>query len=169
MARSSNFTDKQKAELFVLHKATCAYSGENLWMLDYGADPYHQIDWADHVVPVSKGGKSTIANGVCAGWLHNYNKSDKSADDHPCFFRGGQPTEHYFRLSDTRRSEIDRQMNRFAQLHYLGFRRVPGRSGSEIHPVFQGFYHFRQLVLIGGVGVNGRIENGTPQDLKHMT
>ena len=66
MPRTSNFTDGEKAVLFALGKAMCAYTGRNLWILDYGADPNYQPDWADHVVPVSKGGASTLDNGVCA-------------------------------------------------------------------------------------------------------
>jgi len=35
-----------------------------------------------------------------------------------------------------------------------GRSQISGGSGCEIYPVFQGLDHFRQLVLIGGVGVN---------------
>ena len=76
MPRPSNFTDAQKAELYVLHRAFCVYSGEKLWALDTVASPYFTIDWVDHIHPVSRGGLSTIENGVCASWFHNKKKRD---------------------------------------------------------------------------------------------
>ncbi len=66
MARASNFTDAQKARLFVLHRATCVCIGDKLWILDGGPDCNVPIDWADHVVPVAKGGLSILDNGVRA-------------------------------------------------------------------------------------------------------
>lgn len=50
---------EQRAEIFVLDRGTCSYSGRSLWIADYGIDPSYAIDWADHIVPASRGGKST--------------------------------------------------------------------------------------------------------------
>lgn len=33
--------------------------------------PVEKIDWADHIYPVSKGGLSTVENGICASWFQN--------------------------------------------------------------------------------------------------
>src|SRR5207302_7983136 len=96
MPRASNFTDRQKAELFVRDHATCAYTGKSLWLLDYGADPYFEVDWADHRRPVARGGTSTLANGVCASWGANFAKSD-SLKRHACMFRFGRATPAYLR------------------------------------------------------------------------
>ena len=49
----------------------------------------------------------------------------------------------------------------FRKLSFLVSRRFLRVLGSEIRPVFQGLHHFYQLSLIGGVGVNGRVENRT--------
>ena len=117
MARSSNFSDRQKAELYCLHKATCAFSGTNLWLLDYGADPYYQIDWADHVLPVSKGGLSTLDNGVCAGWFYNYTKAAKT-EESKYLFRNGSVTEHFAALPEVSRSLINQQIDSFHSLDY---------------------------------------------------
>jgi len=56
----------------VLDRATCSYSGRSLWIADYGIDPGFAIDWADHIVPASRGGKSIVENGAAASWLYNY-------------------------------------------------------------------------------------------------
>jgi hypothetical protein len=63
----TEFTQEQRAELFVLDRATCTYSGRSLWIADYGIDPLYQIDWADHIVPASQGGPSDLKNGAAAG------------------------------------------------------------------------------------------------------
>ena len=38
MAGASRFTNAQKAQLYVMHRATCAYTGDKLWILDGGAN-----------------------------------------------------------------------------------------------------------------------------------
>ena len=79
MART-NFTDRQKAEIYTLDRATCAYSGRNLWLLDHGIDGKYIVDWAEHIKPASKSGKSNLENGVCAGEVKCPDNSfDKSA------------------------------------------------------------------------------------------
>jgi hypothetical protein len=118
MARASNFTDRQKAELFVRDHATCAYTGKSLWLLDYGADPYFEVDWADHRKPVARGGTSTLANGVCASWGANFAKSD-SLKRHPCMFRSGSATPAYLRdHCSSVPLRMQRQLARFSRLHY---------------------------------------------------
>ena len=118
MGRSSNFTDGQKATLFVLGKAMCAYTGRNLWLLDYGADPNYEPDWADHVIPVSRGGTSTLDNGVCAGFQANFDKG-KNSLGHTCWFRDGKPTSYYrkAKVPPRLRSDIQKRLRRFAALH----------------------------------------------------
>ena len=117
MARASNFTDRQKADLFVRDHATCAYTGQNLWMLDHGVDPDYQIDWADHLIPVSKGGTSTLENGVCASWLANYDKLDKTSGGE-CLYRAGVATPTYFETRKSLSTEMATQFARFSRLHY---------------------------------------------------
>lgn len=111
----TDFTDEQRAELFRLDRATCSYSGRNLWILDYGMDPSYAIDWADHIVPASKGGPSEVENGATASWFHNYLRGD--AQNRLYLFYRGQPTAdflwHYGPLPDT----ICRNLQRFARLH----------------------------------------------------
>lgn len=92
MART-NFSDEQRAELFVLDRATCCYSGRSLWIADYGIDPGYAIDWADHIVPASRGGKSTVENGTAASWLYNYLRGN-GRQRLPFFFRGVPTTAH---------------------------------------------------------------------------
>jgi hypothetical protein len=116
MARLSNFTDAQKAELYVRHRATCVYSGEKLWILDGGASPHFVIDWADHIFPVSKGGLSTLENGVCASWYHNSEKGNKT--EVPGFlFYEGKPTKLFHRLYISVPRAMARDLKRFAKLH----------------------------------------------------
>ena len=116
-SRPHNFTAAQKAEIFRRDRATCAYSGRRLWILDFGACPTFPIDWADHVTAVANGGQSSLENGVCAHWYHNRNKGAKT-DTPPFLFRHGVPTEHYFALDQQpRRGLADAEhLSRFARL-----------------------------------------------------
>ena len=117
MTRASNFTDAQKAQLYVLHRATCVYSGVKLWILDGGASPDFTIDWADHVYPVAKGGLSTLENGVCASWYHNKEKRDKT--EVPAFlFYAGKATKRFYKLNKTLPRKMAHYLNRLSKLHY---------------------------------------------------
>jgi hypothetical protein len=108
MARESNFSDLQKAAIFVRDRATCAYSGRNLWILDGGATPKFPVDWADHIVPVSKGGLSTLENGVCSNWYEN---KKKMVGEVPVQFINGKPTDPQRRLSPDQLKDIERLGN----------------------------------------------------------
>lgn len=91
----TNFTNDQRAEIFVLDRATCSYSGRNLWIADYGIDPSYAIDWADHLHPSSRGGPSTVENGAAASWLVNYLRGD--SQQRLLLFHRGLPTaDHRF-------------------------------------------------------------------------
>lgn len=117
MARTSNFTDTQKAQLYVRHRATCVYSGEKLWILDSGANPYFSIDWADHIFPVSLGGSSTLDNGVCASYQCNIEKKDKT--ETPGFlFYDGKATKYFYELHTTLPRKISHDLDRFSKLHH---------------------------------------------------
>ena len=113
MARKSNFTDAMKAAIYARDRATCVYSGDNLWIFDGGANPHFTVDWADHVIPVTKGGLSIVENGVCAGWNHNKKKSD-SLKTHPVLFVGGEPAQPRFdEMRETLRPNILEDLARF--------------------------------------------------------
>lgn len=116
MPRSSNFSEAQKAALYVLHRATCVYSGANLWILDGGATPSFIIDWADHVTPVSKGGLSEIKNGVCSAWHQNFKKRDSSTVPQFHFYKG-KPTKSYLKKNKIPRKRII-EIQRFNLLHH---------------------------------------------------
>jgi hypothetical protein len=117
MTRRSNFTEAQKAQLFVLHRATCVYTGEKLWLLDGGATPYFTIDWADHLVPVARGGASTIENGVCASW--HYNKKKNASEKKPEFlFFKGKPRALYFKQRSRLPLGVVRDLERLGTLHH---------------------------------------------------
>jgi hypothetical protein len=90
--------------------------GTSLWLLDYGADPSYQIDWADHVVPVAKGGASTLENGACTGWYLNYLKSDKEKGKY--LFLQGRATNHFLGLPARQRAPIKQTMKRLNLIHY---------------------------------------------------
>lgn len=115
MARTSNFTDSQKAEIFVRDRAICAYTGEKLWILDGGATPSFPVDWADHIHPVAQGGTSTIENGICAGWKSNYEKRDNLTSP-PVLFCCGQPTTYYLETHPQVPQDIASYLNRMASL-----------------------------------------------------
>ena len=89
--RRSNFTDPQRADIFVRDRATCAFSGISLWVFDHGVSPWTPMDWVDHVVPCALGGTATLDNGVCATHMHNGRKGSSGLDSW-YLFRNGRPT-----------------------------------------------------------------------------
>ena len=116
MAGASRFTNAQKAQLYVMHRATCAYTGDKLWILDGGADRNCPIDWADHVIPLAKGGLSTLDNGVCAGWFVNRQKRDSTETPEFLFYKG-TPTAYFRKLGKKLSRAQERDIERFAYLH----------------------------------------------------
>lgn len=110
----TDFTDEQRAELYRLDRATCSFSGRNLWILDYGMDPSYAIDWADHIVPASRGGPSEIANGATASWFHNYIRGDAPSGVY--LFRRGRPTAQFIWQFGTIPDAIYRHLQRFSKL-----------------------------------------------------
>lgn len=91
----TDFTPSQRAAIFSRDRATCCFSGANLWLLDTPLRPGFQIDWADHVKPSARGGHSDIENGVCSSHTFNAKKRHNSADN--CYlFSSGLPTSIYF-------------------------------------------------------------------------
>lgn len=91
------FTDVQKAEIFVRDRATCCFAGANLWLLDAPLRPGYQRDWVDHVRPLARGGRSEVKNGVCASHSFNAKKRHNTADN-LYLFRDGAPTLNYFEI-----------------------------------------------------------------------
>ena len=63
--KRKEFTDNQKAEIFVRDAATCGFSGISLWFLDNGIKSNWQVDWVDHIKPSASGGGAEIENGIC--------------------------------------------------------------------------------------------------------
>jgi len=91
----TDFTPQQRAAIFSRDRATCCFSGANLWLLDAPLRPGFQIDWADHVKPSARGGRSDIENGVCSSHTFNAKKRNNSADN--CYlFSCGLPTSVYY-------------------------------------------------------------------------
>lgn len=115
MART-NFTDFQKAQIFVRDRAFCAFSGVSLWLLDSGAAGDYMIDWVDHVKPACGGGTSTLDNGVCASWIYNYAKGRSSYPGIQLFCKG-IPTKEFFWLQHVLTEEHAEHITRFSKLH----------------------------------------------------
>lgn len=97
MARSSNFNDAARARIFARDHAICSFSGKSLWILDWGASYLWEMDWADHIKPVSRGGGSTADNGVSASYSMNVKKGNNSRDK-MYFFRDGHATADFYRI-----------------------------------------------------------------------
>lgn len=91
----SNFSYEDKATIYALDRATCAFSGKSLWLLDYGLSYYGSHDWVDHELPSARGGRANIENGVSASYEYNSKKGDNAKDTFYLFKRG-RPTEKYF-------------------------------------------------------------------------
>lgn len=116
-SRGSEFTDKLKADIYVRDRATCAFSGKSLWVLDYGLSPHWDWDWVDHIKPASKGGKAIIENGICASSTFNSKKSNNGRDN-LFFFESGSPTNSFFMVYEKIPREIQNNLKRFANLHH---------------------------------------------------
>jgi hypothetical protein len=112
----TNFTDAQKAQIFVRDRALCAFSGVSLWLLDSGASGDYLVDWVDHVKPACGGGASVIDNGVCASWLYYYAKG-RSPYPGVQLFCEGVPTREFFLLHHCMKSEQVERFARFSKLH----------------------------------------------------
>ena len=114
-SRRKNFTSRQKADVFVLDRALCSFSGKSLWLLDYGAAP-SSVDWVDHINPAAKGGAADIANGACSSWFYNWARRDQKSPIY--LFHRGRPTEHFFTHHETVPEAIAEHLHRFAALHW---------------------------------------------------
>jgi hypothetical protein len=75
-----NFSDAVKAQAFARDRATCCYSGRNLWAADFGAIFDFPVEWCDHFVPSAEGGSAELSNARSAHWEVNY---DSGAGDRP--------------------------------------------------------------------------------------
>lgn len=111
------FTDKQKAEIFVRDRATCCFSGANLWLLDAPLRVGWQSDWVDHRKPISRGGKSEIKNGVCASNTFNQKKRNNSADT-TYLFENGHPTSLNYMICGPPPSGTTERLFRLSHLEH---------------------------------------------------
>ncbi len=93
----TEFTPQQRAAIYARDRATCCFSGANLWLLDTPLRPGYETDWADHVRPSARGGRSEVDNGVCASHTFNGKKRQNSADT-SYLFENGIPTLVYFNI-----------------------------------------------------------------------
>lgn len=109
------FTEDEKAEIFARDRATCCFSGANLWLLDAPLRPGYQRDWADHVRPLARGGKSEVDNGVCASHSYNAKKRHNTADN-LYIFREGAPTKNYFEIFGPLPDHMASRLGRLAAL-----------------------------------------------------
>ncbi|RZM75018.1 HNH endonuclease [Leptolyngbya iicbica] len=109
------FTDRQKAQIYVRDRALCAFSGKSLWILDYGLSPTFDSDWVDHIKPAAKGGGNSIDNGICASYFYNSKKRANSHDNKHLFF-AGKPTREFFYFYETVSIEIAEHLRRFANV-----------------------------------------------------
>lgn len=149
------FTDEQKARIFSRDRATCCFSGANLWLLDAPLRPGYQRDWVDHIRPLARGGMSIETNGVCASHAFNSKKRHNTADSN-YLFRDGIPTLYQFAifgtLSPSQEQRLDRlktlqaadwHFNRAIGLALLGFDYRIGQSGCDEIPKRDDSYWFR--------------------------
>jgi len=109
-----NFNDTDKAKIFARDRATCCFSGANLWLLDAPLRVGWQSDWADHKKPISRGGKADWEeNGVCASHTLNMKKRNNTADTTYLFERG-HPTALYYELFGTPPPHVSQRLQRLS-------------------------------------------------------
>lgn len=114
-ARRAEFTDDQKAQIFVRDRAICCFSGKSLWHLDFGGGPCSP-DWTDHIRAAARGGMAELSNGACASWI--YNKLKRDSGDGMYLFLEGRPTVDFFTFYEIIPPHISSHLRRFAKLHH---------------------------------------------------
>lgn len=133
-AKRHEFSDTKKAQIFIRDRATCCFSGANLWLLDAPLRPGFQMDWVDHIVPASRGGRADLNNGVCASHLFNSKKRHNSADT-LYLFEQGRPTAVFLEIFGLPDSDTQARLARLAQLTEADwfFNRAVGHALRGIH------------------------------------
>ena len=112
---SNEFSNTTKAAIYARDRATCCFSGANLWLLDAPLRTGWQSDWADHIKPRSRGGSAKKEDGVCASNTFNSKKRDNTADT-TYLFRDGHPTSLYYDLFGSPSQEAIDRLRRLAAL-----------------------------------------------------
>ncbi len=113
--KKGTFSSRQRAEIYARDRATCAFSGKNLWALDHGATPLWQADWAVHA-PARGRPAAADAAGVCVSDLFRRRQKDEGRDP-VVFFREGRPTADYLYFLGIVPEEVSRNLRRLARLH----------------------------------------------------
>ena len=116
MSTRKEFTDGQKATINKRDRATCCFSGANLWLLDSPLRAGWQSDWVDHVSPKSRGGKGDLSNGACASHTYNMKKRNNPADT-TFLFKAGHPTPLFFELFGVPDPQVTSRLERLAKLN----------------------------------------------------
>jgi hypothetical protein len=109
------FTENQKAQIYSRDRATCAFSGLSLWLLDTGIRPNWDMDWVDHIRPSAAGGDASLGNGICASSTFNAKKRDNTSDN-VFFVQFGNITEDYLRVFGVPPSTLIEQLDRLKNL-----------------------------------------------------
>jgi hypothetical protein len=113
----TEFTDAQKAAIYRRDRATCCFSGANLWLFDAPLRYGWQSDWVDHKKPSSRGGGSDPNdNGVCASHTFNMKKRNNGADT-AYLFEEGHPTWLYYSLFGSPPPQVVERLKKLGQLN----------------------------------------------------
>jgi hypothetical protein len=110
-----DFPDTVRAQAFARDRATCCYSGLNLWIADYGADPAFQIDWAEHRELASRGGSRDIENALCVSHGSNSLRANAKRVP-PVLYYAGRPTQEALAFPSRVPDEVFKHLRRMAAL-----------------------------------------------------
>lgn len=108
-----NFPDAVKAQAFARDRATCCYSGRNLWVADFGAIFDFPVEWCDHFVPSSEGGSAELSNARSAHWEVNY---DCGAGARPRTVCVNGKLNKTARMTARERADLDSRLTRMEQI-----------------------------------------------------
>lgn len=113
--KRTEFTDNQKAEIYVRDNATCGFSCISLWLLDIGINSNWEDTWIDHIKPSASGGGAELDNGICASETFNKKKKDNTSDN-IYFVKEGKVTKDYIQVFGKPSKELVSQLNRLSNL-----------------------------------------------------
>jgi hypothetical protein len=110
--KRDNFPDVVKARAYARDRATCCYGGGSLWVADAGSE----MDWCEHRIAASKGGRGEDENALTSCWRCNHKRGNRERP--PILFHAGQITPDGEAALSQLPVPIARHFKRMEEIHW---------------------------------------------------